>query len=307
MAGPTRVPNLKEVLGAMIFAGNRPLTVREMRNCLLEVAEEVGDYTSVFGEVKDGDVRAALEELRTELEARRNGFLLAETASGYRLQSDEACGVWLKHLLNMRKTSRLSHPSLETLAIIACRQPISRAEIEGIRGVSVDHVIKALMETQLVRIVGRSELPGRPFLFGTTQTFLDHFGLKNLDSLGDLTGLSLEAQRDAVPKPEAPPVVAAPDAGTGEAAEDALDDADAPATVVTEAAQPAPVDAEDAGGTEGEEDAEPVSPAGDEPGEAPADDEADADDDLDEDDEEDEFDDDDDDDDEDDDDEEQDA
>lgn len=189
-----RVPDLKEVLGAMIFAANRALTVREMRNCLIEVAQAEGEYTKSFDGVKDGDIRNALAELAGELESRHNGFVLSEISGGYRLQSEESCGIWLKYLLNMRKASRLSQPSLETLAIIACRQPISRADIEGIRGVSIDHVIKSLMELQLVRIVGRSELPGRPFLFGTTQIFLEHFGLKDIGSLGDLTGVKLQAR-----------------------------------------------------------------------------------------------------------------
>ena len=193
-----RVPDLKEVLGAMIFAANRALTVREMRNCLIEVAQAEGEYTKSFDGVKDGDIRNALAELAGELESRHNGFVLSEISGGYRLQSEESCGIWLKYLLNMRKASRLSQPSLETLAIIACRQPISRADIEGIRGVSIDHVIKSLMELQLVRIVGRSELPGRPFLFGTTQIFLEHFGLKDIGSRrvghGDAAGVKLQAR-----------------------------------------------------------------------------------------------------------------
>jgi len=86
-------------------------------------------------------------------------------------------------MLNRGKPQRISRPMIETLAIIAYRQPIARSEIESIRGVGVGHVVKALMEAQLVRIIGRSELPGRPFLFGTTNTFLEHFGLKNLNEL----------------------------------------------------------------------------------------------------------------------------
>ena len=210
MEGTRRVPHLKEVLGAMIFAANRPLPLREMRNCLVEVSQAVGEHTAVVGEATDDDIRAALRELSAELESRRSGFLLAEVAGGFRLQSDESCGVWLKQLLNLRKSSRLSQPSLETLAIVACRQPLTRSEIEGIRGVSVDHIVRALMELQLVRIVGRSELPGRPFLYGTTQAFLDHFGLRDLESLGNLTGLSLHAREiPAMPVAMDPAIAAA--------------------------------------------------------------------------------------------------
>ena len=108
---------------------------------------------------------------------------VAEVAGGYRLQTDAACGDWVRRMLNRGKPQRISRPMVETLAIVAYRQPISRSEIESIRGVGVGHVIKALMEMQLVRIVGRSDLPGRPFLFGTTTGFLDHFGLKSLNDL----------------------------------------------------------------------------------------------------------------------------
>ena len=206
MGPPNRVPDLKELLGAMVFGANRPLTVREMRKCLQEVAGSVGEHTTVYADAKDGDIRRALDELAKELEARRCGFLLQEISSGFRLQSDESCGVWLKQLLKMRPANRLSRPALETLAIIAYRQPLSRAEIEAIRGVNIDHVIKVLMEMQLVRIVGRSELPGRPFLYGTTQAFLDHFGLKNLDDLSSVMGLGLassQAAGSAAPAPAA--------------------------------------------------------------------------------------------------------
>ena len=86
-------------------------------------------------------------------------------------------------MLNKGKPARLTRPSIETLAIIAYRQPVTRSEIESIRGVNAGHVIKALMEMQLVRMIGRSDLPGRPFLFGTTTAFLDHFGLKSLKDL----------------------------------------------------------------------------------------------------------------------------
>jgi segregation and condensation protein B len=180
------MPELKQILGSMIFGASRPLKIRDMRNCLVAVAQEHGEETAVFLDVKDSHIRDALTELGSELEKRRCGFVLREVAGGYRFQSDAVCGRWLKHLLEKGKGEHLSRPSLETLAIIAYRQPITRADIESVRGVSVDHVVKALMELQLVRIVGRSELPGRPFLYGTTHAFLSHFGLRDLKELGDM-------------------------------------------------------------------------------------------------------------------------
>lgn len=184
MDNPVVMPELKQILGAMIFGAERPLGVAEMRRCLAEVAEEQGGPFLVFAEARKGDVEAALAELRATIAAAKVGFHLGEVAGGYRLQSDVDCSPWLRHLLKMGRPQRLSRPALETLAIVAYRQPVAKAQIEAVRGVAVDHLIKALMELQLVRIVGRSDLPGKPFLYGTTQLFLEHFGLKNLDDLG---------------------------------------------------------------------------------------------------------------------------
>ena len=131
----------------------------------------------------DKAIQDAVEELRAGLRSLGLGMDIAEIAGGYRLQTDPECGPWVRRLLNRGKPQRISRPVIETLAIVAYRQPISRSEIESIRGVGVGHVLKALMEMQLVRIVGRSDLPGKPFLFGTTPAFLDHFGLKNLNEL----------------------------------------------------------------------------------------------------------------------------
>ena len=184
----------------MIFGANRPLSIREMRRCLVEVAEEQKGETVAFGGVTEKDIAVCLEELQDDLVRSRLGFILSEVDGGFRLQSEVSCGKWLKHLLDKGQRHRLSRPGLETLAIIACRQPVSRAEIEAVRGVSVDHVVKALMEMQLVRIIGRSKLPGRPFLYGTTHTFLDHFGLRNIKDLREVVPLDVVEQTG----PEAP-------------------------------------------------------------------------------------------------------
>lgn len=180
------VPELKTILGAIIFGAERPLKIGEMRKCVVAVAEERQGPLAPFTEVRDADVAAAVEELSADLQRLRTGFLLREVAGGFRFESDPACGAWLRHLLDLGKPNRLSRPALETLAIIAYRQPVTKVTIEGIRGVTIDHILKLLMEMQLVRIVGRSDLPGRPFLYGTTQTFLEQFGLRSLDELGDL-------------------------------------------------------------------------------------------------------------------------
>ena len=180
-----RVPTLRQVVGAMIFGGNRPLTVREIRTCLAEMEGENGEDGVPHRDVTPAQVKAVLTEIEVALRDAGLGFLMCEVAGGFRLQSDPSSGPWLRRLLN-RKSNRLSRPALETLAIVACRQPVAKAEIERIRGVSVDHIIKMLMEMQLVKIVGRSELPGRPFLYGTTHSFLEHFGLSDLKTLEQL-------------------------------------------------------------------------------------------------------------------------
>lgn len=128
-------------------------------------------------------VKKVLQEIQSNFHKLGLGMELVEVAGGYRFQTAPDCGKWVRKMLNKGKPTRLTRPTIETLAIIAYRQPVARSEIESIRGVSVGHVIKALMEMQLVRIIGRSDLPGRPFLFGTTPTFLGHFGLSSLNEL----------------------------------------------------------------------------------------------------------------------------
>ena len=177
--------SLQQVVGALVFGADHPLTVEEIRACLREVADESPDAAS-FAEASARDVRDALESIGKELERLKLGIELAEISSAFRFQSEASCGRWLRFMLRKERPNRLSRPSLETLAIIAYRQPIAKSEIEGIRGVIVDHILKALMELHLVRIVGRSDLPGRPFLYGTTASFLDHFGLKSLGELNEM-------------------------------------------------------------------------------------------------------------------------
>ena len=204
MPDPEVLPEIKEIIGAMIFAAGRPLTVPEMRKCLLQVAEEKGGAASAFKDVKNSHVNDALKELRRDLETKnKTGFILTEVAGGYRYQSSHNCGVWIKHLLEIGRPNRLSMPALETLAIIAYRQPVGRAEIEGVRGVNVDHIMKSLLEYRLIKIAGRSELPGRPFLYATTQLFLEHFGLKDLKDLRDIEPMLLLAREGKAAKKKA--------------------------------------------------------------------------------------------------------
>lgn len=183
MSNSQDIPSLKRIIGAMIFGAPRPLSIKEMRKCLAEVANNEGGETSGFADVSEKNLLNIIQELSNDIAKLQCGFIIKEIAGGFRLQTDPACGIWVRHLLKAEPPGRLSHPALETLAIIACKQPITRAQIENIRGVSVDHIIRTLLENQLIRIVGRSELPGHPFLYGTTRLFLEHFGLKSLDEI----------------------------------------------------------------------------------------------------------------------------
>ena len=132
------------------------------------------------------EIEAALHGLEKALEVAGAGFKLVCTGGTYRLQTVPSCGRYVRAMLKMDRPSRLGRASLETLAIIAYRQPLTKGEIEEIRGVDVTNNIKTLMDLQLIRLVGKSELPGHPFLYGTTPIFLEHFGLASLQQLNEL-------------------------------------------------------------------------------------------------------------------------
>ena len=194
--------SLQEIVGALLFASEQPLTAADIRECVRGVAPEEGDDAEVMGVYQSctsREIDAALHGLEKELERSGVGFRLVCTGGTYRLQTAPSCGRYVRALLKLDKPSRLSRASLETLAIVAYRQPITKAEVEQIRGVAVDTIMKTLVDLQLVRLVGKSELPGHPFLYGTTPFFLEHFGLS---SLGDLNAIDPTLQR-ADPKARA--------------------------------------------------------------------------------------------------------
>jgi segregation and condensation protein B len=182
--------SLQQIVGALLFGADHPLTIEDMRTCLSHVAEQATEdhkeTLQLFAEASPREVMDALKGIEQELERIGLGIEVVEMNGGYRFQTQACCGRWVRDLLKVERPNRLSRPALETLAIIAYRQPVAKSEIEAIRGVMIDHILKALMELHLVRIVGRSDLPGRPFLYGTTATFLEHFGLKSLEELNEL-------------------------------------------------------------------------------------------------------------------------
>jgi segregation and condensation protein B len=177
------LPELKQILGSLLFAAKKPLTAKELRKVLADAGASYGGPYEQFASIKEDEIIAAVEELKAELSRGSSGLCIADVAHGYRLQNEINCGPWVRTLLDKDHNARLSKPALETLAIIAYRQPILRSEIESVRGVAVDQVLRNLVEMQLVKVVARSDLPGRPWLFGTTQRFLEHFGLRGLDEM----------------------------------------------------------------------------------------------------------------------------
>lgn len=193
--GDGALPELKQIVGAMLFVRKEPLGVADILKALRGTAERMGGATKDFAAADEERVGEALAELGRDLEAGRMGFHLAEVAGGWRLENDASCGPWLRVLLQKGRGTKLSPAALETLAIVAYRQPCARSEIEGVRGVAVDAILKNLLELQLVRVTGRSDLPGRPWLFGTTRKFLEHFGLKSLDELPDAGELRRQGAR----------------------------------------------------------------------------------------------------------------
>ncbi len=190
MAKNDNIPDLKALVSGMIFAADEAVTIRQIRKAMVDTADVYEEGTVKYAGTKDKQIKIVIEEIMKSLDESGVGFELVEVSGGYRYQSKVDCGPWLRFLLDVGKPNRLSRPALETLAITAYRQPCTRAEIEGVRGVAADSVIRSLMEMQLVKIVGRSELPGRPMLLGTTDSFLAHFGLKTISELPGVAELS---------------------------------------------------------------------------------------------------------------------
>lgn len=160
--------DLERLLEAFLFVADRPLTISQLK-----------DVTGAESEM----IRRSLGLIEQECDREKKGFRLKMLAGGYQFVTDPSWAAEVKRFLGLRDLRRVSRASLETLSIIAYRQPITRAEIEYIRGVNVEGALRTLLEKGLIRITGRKEAAGRPILYGTTHDFLDHFGLKDLKDL----------------------------------------------------------------------------------------------------------------------------
>jgi segregation and condensation protein B len=192
MSDDVKIPlpqSLQEIVGSLLFASETPLTAAEIREAVRAVDAEDGEnkeIMDVYRSCTSKEIAEALRGLEKALEVAGCGFSLVCAAGAYRMQTTPSCGRYVRAMLKLDRPSRLGRASLETLAIVAYRQPLTKSEIEEIRGVDVSANIKTLMDLQLIRLVGKSELPGHPFLYGTTPLFLEHFGLASLQQLNEL-------------------------------------------------------------------------------------------------------------------------
>jgi segregation and condensation protein B len=160
---------LKKVVEALIFASDKPLPIQQIKDILENVDTRI--------------IRRLINELNQEYLENGRTFSITEVAGGFQFSTDPAYGRWLKKLYNIKQSDYLTGPSLETLAIIAYRQPVTKADIEFIRGVNVDGVMGNLTQKGFIKISGRKDVVGRPFLYRTTNLFLQYFGLNSLEEL----------------------------------------------------------------------------------------------------------------------------
>jgi segregation and condensation protein B len=204
---------LTNVIEAILFSAQKPLAAKEIADVLRRAGAEDELSPNEFAKVREPEIAAALEQLKIDRIQQQSGFQLVEKAEGWQFATDPKYARWVRELFPANKPARLTSPALETLAIIAYRQPITRVDVEAVRGVTIDGVLQTLMERGLVKISGRAEIPGRPLLYETTQFFLDHFGLRNLDELPNVEELRTRYLPTA-PKPVAGVSDAGPDLPT---------------------------------------------------------------------------------------------
>lgn len=161
--------NTKSVIEALLFSSDKPLALEQIKG--------------VLDNLSTTEIRKFLEDLAGEYETANRGIRITEVAGGFRMITAANFAPFLKKLYKQRKVERLSKPGLETLGMVAYKQPVTKAEIESLRNVNVDGVVKSLVEKGLIRISGRRKAPGSPYVYSTTKQFLEYFGLKSLEEL----------------------------------------------------------------------------------------------------------------------------
>ena len=200
---------LKAVVEALLFSSQKPLTPKEILQVIRLGTEYIGEEEAAdLAKVTEGTVQETLLELASEYGKLGRSFQLVEQVSGWQLSTRPDYQIWVRQLFPELRPTRLSPPALETLAIVAYRQPITKGDIEAIRGVTVDGVMQKLLDLGLVKIAGRAEIPGRPLLYETTLHFMEHCGLRNLNELpnaSELRSLALPtAKVSAEPQSDKP-------------------------------------------------------------------------------------------------------
>ena len=232
------------IVEAILFASQKPVSAKELASIFKGAADAAKEdpEISAFGKPKSDQIIEAIHQLEAEYAESGRAFEVRESAAGWQLVTRSDFSPWLRQIFPENRAARLSAPALETLAIIAYRQPITRANIEAVRGVAVDGVMQTILDRGLIRIAGRADIPGRPLLYETTQFFMEHFGLKNLDDLpnaGELRRIVLPTAPIPEVKPAAavePPVEPAAAAEEDQSAENP---ANSEAEAVAMAAEPA--------------------------------------------------------------------
>jgi segregation and condensation protein B len=163
--------SLKPIIESLIFVSDEPLSIKQLE--------------AVLGGISRQQIKDILQELTAEYETEKRGFILQEVAGGYQFRTRPEYRDWVIKL-KQSSPAKLSRAALETLAIIAYKQPVLRTDVEHLRGVDSGGIFKTLLERDLIRVLGRKDLPGRPMVYGTTRRFLEVFGLKDLSSLPTL-------------------------------------------------------------------------------------------------------------------------
>jgi len=201
----------RSIIEALIFASQKPLMPHEIVQALKSAAADGEPDAKPFAKIKEEEVVTLLQQLKSEYAEASRGFMLIEQVNGWHVVTSPECAKWVRQLYPESKPARLSGPALETLAIVAYRQPITKADIEAVRGVAVDGMMQTLLEKGLISIAGRAEVPGRPLLYATTEHFLEHFGLRSVDELpnaDELRRINLPTapvkQPEEQPAPELP-------------------------------------------------------------------------------------------------------
>jgi segregation and condensation protein B len=163
---------LKSIIEALLFVSEKPISIKI--------------FNSIFN-IPENQIIETINELMDDYKRKNSGLLIIKIDDSYQMVTNPECSEWIKIFQNLNTNNKLSEQALETLAIIAYKQPITKAEVERIRGVNSEYAIKTLIEKRLIKIVGKKEVPGRPFIYGTTKEFLRLFGIS---SLNELPGLS---------------------------------------------------------------------------------------------------------------------